>query len=220
MEEYDIIGVTESWIDSKYKDFLAEFSIPGYNLYSSERHQRKGGGMLLYVKSTLHPIALLKQAIENINATYIQLKINLRKITIGLIYRPPAQSHSIDDKLYEQLAEISCENQSIIFGDLNLPVNKWGCPLTSHSGHDLYVNLLESSFHQHVEHPTRGNNILDIILSTEQILVNNVTVGCKFSTSDHRVITYNIEMEKPKIIENKKKYQIIEEQTLINLEGL
>ena len=67
-------------------DFSAEFSIPGYNLYSSERHQRKGGGVLLYIESTLHPLALSKQAIENINSMYIQLKVNSRKITISLIY--------------------------------------------------------------------------------------------------------------------------------------
>ena len=123
--------------------------------------------MIVYAKKNGEPRRTVDfQAIENINATYIQLKVNSREITMGLIYRPPVQSHSIDDKLYEQLSEISCQNESIIFGDLNLLVIKWGCPLISRSGHDFYVNLLDSSFH-HVEHPTQGNNILDIILSTE-----------------------------------------------------
>ena len=122
MEEYDIIGITESCIDIINRDSLAEFAIPGYNLFSCERHHRQGGGVLLYAKSSLHPLVISKQTIDNINATYIQLKHHSRKLTIGLIYGPSVQTRETDGKLYEQIAEISCRYDSIIFGDFNLPV--------------------------------------------------------------------------------------------------
>ena len=205
MEEYDIIGVTESWIDTTSRDFLAEFAIPGYNLFSSERPQRAGGGVLLYVKSCLKPHVISKHAIKNINAIYIQINQHARKIAVGLIYRPPVQTRDIDDQIYEQIAELCCQEDSIVFGDFNLPVHKWGQPLNSHSGHDLYKNLQESALYQHVEHPTRGDNILDIILTTDESLVSNVNVGTEFSTSDHRVITFNIQVSKTKERESKEK---------------
>ena len=60
---------TERQANTKPTDFLAEFSVPD----SGERYQRKGSWVLLYVKSTLYPLELSKQVIDNINATYIQL---------------------------------------------------------------------------------------------------------------------------------------------------
>ena len=77
-----------------------------------------------------------------------------RKITICLFYRPPVQTRENDDKPYEQLAEISCQIESIIFGNLNLPVFVQNWVFLLH-----YTPAM-SSFHQHVEHPTPGNNIL------------------------------------------------------------
>ena len=40
--------------------------------------------------------------------------------------------------------------------------------------HDLYTNLLESGLSQHVNKPTRGYNVLDLIYLTNDGLVNNV----------------------------------------------
>ena len=63
LEDFDIIGATESWINTEKKDFLAEYSIKGYSLFScerSERSERAGGGVLLYVKSNLHPQEIAK----------------------------------------------------------------------------------------------------------------------------------------------------------------
>ena len=156
---------------------MAEFSIPGYSLFSCERNEREGGGVLLYVKTNLHPIAKSTTKIANINASFIQLNLQSRKIVIGIIYRPPSQLAEEDNQLYDQIAEICCENETVIFGDFNLPIRRWGDPLNSHTGLSLYANLLESSLYQLVEQPTRGENILDIVLNTNENIVGNVKVG-------------------------------------------
>ena len=90
-------------------------------------------------------------------------------------------------------------------GDLNLPVTRWGDPLNSHTGRDLYKNLLESNLHQHVNHPTRENNILDLVLSTTENLVSEVNVGPIFSSSDHRLVTFNINIKAEKVKDSKEK---------------
>ena len=194
LEEYHVIGVTESWLDTTNRDFLAEYSLPGYSAFSCERQNRLGGGVLLYVKASLHPTLVQKEVINNVDVAIVEIKNRSRKVTLALIYRPPRVTSDIDDRLYEQIADISCHTDSIFFGDFNLPVARWGDPLTAHNGRDLYSNLLDSALHQHVNKPTRGINVLDIILSTNDTLVDNVNIGPEFSTSDHRIITFDVKI--------------------------
>ena len=65
--------------------------------------------------------------------------------------------------------------------------------LNSHSGHELYSNILESSLYQHIHEPTHGESILDIVLSTNDNQINNVDTGPEFSTSDHKSVFFTIE---------------------------
>ena len=36
-ENYDIIGITESWLNTEVRDFLAEYKIPGYTMFKKCR---------------------------------------------------------------------------------------------------------------------------------------------------------------------------------------
>ena len=50
----DIIGITESWTNTDITD--AEISLPDYVLFRCDRPtNNKGGGVLLYVRSSLNP---------------------------------------------------------------------------------------------------------------------------------------------------------------------
>ena len=51
---------------------------------------------------------------------------------------------------------------------------------------NFYSNILESSLYQHIYEPTRGESILDIVLSTNDNQINNVDIGPEFSTIDHK----------------------------------
>ena len=62
-------------------------------------------------------------------------------------------------------------------------------------GHDLNNNLLESDLSQHVNKPTRGDNILDLIVSTNDGLVSNATTVPEFVTSDHKIVSFNVSLE-------------------------
>ena len=138
-ENYDIIGITETWINTEVRDYLAEFALPGYSIFNAERKDKVGGGAILYVKPYLSPILITKPNINNIDSVYIQIKNNSHdKLTLGITYRPPAQSSEIDAILYDQLADTFCQGDTIIFGDFYLPVTIWGSPLISHTGQGLY----------------------------------------------------------------------------------
>ena len=193
LENFDIIGVTESWVNTEKRDFLAEYNIQGYSLFSCERSERTGGGVLLYVKPHLHPQVITKPQIPNIDVKYVQILSGSEKLILALVYPPPAQNSYVNNELYEQISDICNHNDAIIFGDFNLPVTVWGGTLHSHSGHELYSNILESSLYQHIHEPTRGESILDIVLSTNDNQINNVDIGPEFSTSDHKSVFFTIE---------------------------
>jgi len=56
-ELYDphVIGVSESWLQEHINN--AEISLCGYELFRNDRQNgQRGGGVLLYVKSELHPV--------------------------------------------------------------------------------------------------------------------------------------------------------------------
>ncbi len=108
---------------------------------------------------------------------------------------PPDVSTTTGKDLNDLLNDISKSNERIIFGDCNLPVASWGIPISSHSGHSLYDSLLESALNQYVNKPTRGDNISDLIFSTNDALVSNVNVGPVFSTSDHKIVKFDIDLK-------------------------
>ncbi|ORD93263.1 RTJK, partial [Enterospora canceri] len=205
MDQYHIIGVTESWLDTSNRDYIAEFQLSGYTIFSCERENRIGGGVILYIHSSLHPISIKTEPINGVDTVFIELKNNASRKILGLIYRPPGRSAEIDRLLFESISETISQCETIIMGDFNLPVARWGNPLRSHTGHDLYTNLLESELHQHVHEPTRDLNTLDLILSTSKDLVSNVNVGPVFSSSDHRIITFNLRMKEIKVNDSKER---------------
>ena len=53
IEKFDVIAITETWLDSADKDFATEFEINGYNVYHKDRIGRIGGAVVIYVKDTI-----------------------------------------------------------------------------------------------------------------------------------------------------------------------
>ena len=53
VEKFDIIALTETWLDMSGKVFNPEVKIDGYTLFYKDRENRRGGGVALYVRDTL-----------------------------------------------------------------------------------------------------------------------------------------------------------------------
>ncbi len=59
-----------------------------------------------------------------------------------------------------------------------------------------FLKVIQDNFlKQVVVEPTRGNNILDVILTNREEEVTQVEVGGQLGNRDHRGIRYNLEWE-------------------------
>ncbi len=143
--------------------------------------------------------------INNVDLICVELRNHNTKVIVCLIYRPPGQSPETDNKLFDVIIETCGNFETISMWDFNLPVERWGETLRSHSRIELYNYILESGLHQLVNSPTRDNNILDLTLSTCEDLITDLKVGLEFSTSDHRLITFKVKMKKKLINRSSKK---------------
>ena len=88
-------------------------------------------------------------------------------MTIGLIYR--SQSiNEVDKKIQNAIKEVS-KGECIIIGDLNH--RHIQCKSLESTG---FFSIRDSFLAQHVVEPTRGDNVLDIVLSPQNELVGYV----------------------------------------------
>ena len=69
-----------------------------------------------------------------------------------------------------------------------------------------FLFLIQESFlTQHVLEPTRGENVLDIVLSSQKELVDNVKIHEPLGNSDHNQIQFDISVKS--VSKNKKTYR-------------
>jgi hypothetical protein len=98
----------------------------------------------------------------------------------------------INDKaLYELIDNVS-KNRVIIVGDFNFPELDWSSLDNVDVAHPFVENLGNNFLVQHVDKPTRGNNYLDLVLSSDETMINNLDVGETFETSDHQIVRFNL----------------------------
>lgn len=153
LEDFDLTGIRETYKNTSSCDFLAESSGRGCHICCLDRPHSQGSGMLICVNP--HPRVLSASNISNTSATCVQLNNESGQIK-GLVIRSSVQPPDTDEKVYPQIAHICCENDCVIIGDFNIPITKWGEPLTAHLGQQFYKDPLESSLHQHAMHQRQG----------------------------------------------------------------
>ena len=54
---------------------------------------------------------------------------------------------------------------------------------------EIFIKIVQDCFlTQHVQEPTRQSNILDLVLTIEPNMIDNLTVKENFSASDHQIV--------------------------------
>ena len=197
MENCSFVCVSESHLRAAISD--AEIKMDGFTLYRADRAQsRQRGGVATYVRDC--PAWNAEVLMQHSNAFVETLGLYIKALNLVLIniYRPPECEYgkfkNSLDKLSATLASLQAPLPEImIVGDLNFPNMDWatlspvaGAPTLEKRQAALLKDFMEDwCLVQCVQSPTRGNNVLDVVLCNNDRLVRDVRTDTT-EYSDHR----------------------------------
>ena len=195
-----MLVITETHINSNIYD--AEVNIDDYNVFRSDRKDRKGGGVAVYIHHTI-TINNVETYSDTVCEAVLLHSKHLNQVIVGM-YRPPTGSNNLDihTSFVNLLSCVECfcaklkNHQLIIMGDMNLPSIQWSTESVIPGKQDkkcaeTFLNFLDNHFlTQHVNETTRKDkNTLDIIVSNIATNIHSITVE-KVSNklSDHDMV--------------------------------
>ncbi|KAJ8031241.1 hypothetical protein HOLleu_27911 [Holothuria leucospilota] len=111
-------------------------------------------------------------------------------IVIGTCYLSPSASLNSEIALHDLVRKACQNNESVVLlGDFNHRTISWDILAAGSEGAE-FLSLTQDLFlTQHVKAPTRGENILDLVLTTSPELVENLQVREPFS--DHNIVAFD-----------------------------
>ena len=134
--------------------------------------------LLLFCKHSLNPVQIvIPENLSTVEAICVDLKIHSHP-RILFIYRPPNCTLQYHENMCHVIYHCArnCKN-IVMFGDFNLPLMQWSnFTFPNTMPYNTFAECInENSLTQHVNFPTRGSNILDIVFTADPILVSQVT---------------------------------------------
>lgn len=194
-----MLALTESHLTDDISE--AEIKIENYTPFRTDRASpRKKGGVITYLHNH---VASLSKVLLTISNSYTEAQVlYIQDVETALIniYRPPACPSS---KFLEPLSKIkeTIENLPglmptiLLTGDLNFPLIDWDTERVYGGADDMRVQAAallrfaeEFCLTQLISSPTRGSNILDVVMTNNDKLVYEYSVE-KTILSDHNIIT-------------------------------
>ena len=189
-EDYDIVFVTESWTQAHIGD--AEINVEGSDLFRKDRKTSRGGGCIIYTKKHLK-ITLIEDLTFNFGSesVWCMCKTCDYELAIGVCYRNPSDCDIEEENLHECI-RVACDRYKniIIAGDFNHPTIKWDELHTRKEGQNFLNLTLDCFLTQHVTEPTRGRNLLDLVMSKPEQLIEEVKITLPLETSDHDSVEF------------------------------
>ena len=206
VENFDVIALTETWLDLSGKVFHSEIQIDGYTLFHKDRTGRRGGGVAVYIRDTLQ--CCVNNSIrldDKTESIWIDLKEGAHAMLLGVIYRPPNTCKEDSMLLWQEISKASKYNNLCVLGDFNLRNIDWNLMIGDNEADD-FLNVIQDNFlKQVILEPTRGDNVLDLALINREELVQQVEVGGKLGNSDHSEIRLDLKWSETRNTRNKSK---------------
>ena len=151
--------------------------------------------MLLYMKETIPAYEVqLKEEADCNEAVWCKLVTAHKTVTIGEVYRCPNIPKQINETIHNAISEVS-KGDCITMGDFNHGNIKWDTlQCTGVEDQQLLCLVQDNFLTQHVLEQTRAERELDIVLSSQKELVDNVVIHEPLGSSDHNQLHFNIKI--------------------------
>ena len=189
-----VIVVTESWAHCNLDDSF--FCISHYALYRRDRLDSRGGGVMMYIHSSLSSVEILRDNLfifEDCVACKVFVP-NGPSLSVAAFYRSPSSSNSNNLSLAAAISMVMRHDSTyhILCGDFNFPDIDW-CSNASPPTYDFFMDVIdENSLEQLVRHPTRDKAILDLFFCDDPGIVGEVDVREPLGQSDHNIVVLKL----------------------------
>ena len=189
--ELELIAITETWLNCNILD--NEILSSEYNIHRRDR-LRRGGGVLLAVKNG---IRCQRRFDLETDCEILWCELNSNpglSYFVGVFYRPPDTDLNYLTELTNSLEKLPPSCKILLLGDFNLPNIEWTLvsPLQQDSLSDYFCDYIVNYFglSQLVKTPTRGNALLDLVLTNTPENISSIDIDCGLGNSDHNIIFF------------------------------
>ena len=190
-----IVCFTETFLD-KSKAFM----LPGYIEIArlDRRTGERQGGIIMFAKVGFET-AIVHVGDSSIHErSWFVIHSDEGPILLALWYRRPAHNEIASiESLYEEVSEFGEHTmRTIIVGDMNVHEASWlrYSDGTSAEGQALRTFAQVSGLEEHVGQPTRGENLLDLVLSD---MSSSLSCAVHTGVSDHCAVVGTIRFSVP-----------------------
>ena len=161
-EPYDVFVFSESWLNPDIDNStiqIEHFMSP----FRTDRKDRPGGGVIIYVRDTLFCKRRPDLEIQGLESTWVEIQIKSKKVLVGGFYRPPNSSPDYFDLIKESVDRAYNTNLAdiIITGDFNIDMSQ-------NNNNKMTDLLLEYNLKQLITEPTHftetSSSLIDLIL--------------------------------------------------------
>lgn len=149
--------------------------------------------MLFLIKSFFEPKTVFCESTPG-GYEILCCDIDLGTLPLRLIgvYRSPSCPSSANQQLVKTVSDLAADNyMCVIAGDFNYPDVLWEQMKSNSPASSEFLEMCAShNFVQRVARSTRGDNILDLVLTNDHSFVSQVDVKAPIGNSDHSVIEF------------------------------
>jgi len=198
----DFLCLSETWLNKNSPS--AALNIPGYNLFRRDRVKGKGGGVMVYLKNTIHCTQI---QLSNVNLECIGLTITLSSqmsFVMFLLYRPPSSTNAFYDEFKRLLKEYNSKQEVLLLGDFNI---NWDDKRNRNSLKRITDNM---DFTQLIKGPTRltasSQTQIDLLFTNRPERVEK-TYNFITGLTDHNLILFSRKLTKNRFRTNKYHFQ-------------
>lgn len=194
-----IIIVTETWLTPTIAD--NEVIISDMTLVRRDRDHKEGGGVAIYADRQLRCVRATDPLLAELpDSVWCHFTVGHTKHLLGGIYRSPSCGTEHNQLLLSTITGVRDlgYDQITIAGDFNTPSLNIGLGCAQGKfGRDLLHTIRKTGFTEKVRDDTRWgpsgkSSKLDYILTSDQLLVENVRITTPLGSSDHEVIVFDM----------------------------
>jgi len=197
LQLYDLIFVTESWLNPTLSDALLSNSTD-YTVFRKDRSDGYGG-VAIFAKISLKVISIdLSPRFSSLECLHVSVISHQKDCRFVCMYHSPMHANDLvkTNLLCSYLDSCSVTSTPLfLVGDFNFANINWHIPESNGNlCHDNFLEgILRNGLYQLVTTPTRGRNCLDLVLTNEPKHVTDICVTEPFSTTcDHDSVTFSV----------------------------